>query len=138
MLQFTILGEPIPKQSARHSVNNGKIHSWQPPVVTNAVAHIRQQLIDQLPQDFIPYNNQPLSISITFYFIKPQSTRKNVNEKITKPDLDNLQKLVLDAMQGIVYHNDANIVKLYSYKTFGEKAKTTIFVENISEGDTLL
>jgi Holliday junction resolvase RusA-like endonuclease len=33
-----------------------------------------------------------------------------------KPDLDNLIKFVMDALQGVVYHDDDQVVKLVTYK----------------------
>ena len=55
-LHFRILGDPKPKQSARHSANSGVIRSWQPKEVVNATAHIKQQVIQQLPKDFEIYD----------------------------------------------------------------------------------
>lgn len=127
-LHFRILGDPKPKQSARHSANSGVIRSWQPKEVVNATAHIKQQVIQQLPKDFEIYDGVPLNVVITFTFVKPKSIKKNVVEKITKPDLDNLQKLLLDAMQGIVYTNDAHIIALQSYKIFGDTPLTFVSI----------
>lgn len=127
-LHFTILGDPKPKQSARHSANSGIVRSWQPKEVVNATAHIKQQIIQQLPKDFEIYDGVPLSVTITFTFIKPKSIKKNIIAKITKPDLDNLQKLLLDSMQGIVYTNDAHIIALTSYKDFGAAPQTFVSI----------
>ena len=136
-LNFEILGEPTPKQSARHAVNNGRITSWQPAKIKNQTAFIRDAITQQLPEDFIPFNGVPLFVKIHFLFVKPKSIRKGTTQKTTKPDVDNLMKLVLDAMQGIVYLNDANIVELTGVKEFSliDRPATLIFVAQLPEGD---
>lgn len=59
---------------------------------------------------------RPFSTSMFFYYAPPKSwTKKKLLElskkgtlpKATKPDLDNLEKAVLDAMNGVVYDDDA-------------------------------
>jgi Holliday junction resolvase RusA-like endonuclease len=47
-----------------------------------------------------------------------QKRPKNKTYPITGIDLDNAQKAVFDALQGIVYLNDAQIVEIYATKTF--------------------
>lgn len=37
-----------------------------------------------------------------------------------KPDLDNLAKAIKDALRGIVYHDDSQIVEAHLYKRYGE------------------
>ena len=58
----------------------------------------------------------PLMIKIRFGFPLPKSQyRKNPKPMMwhmKRPDLDNLYKGVIDAMEGIVYHRDSEIVKV--------------------------
>lgn len=135
-MTFILHGNPKPKQSARHGVVNGQIRSWQPRQVTQETENIRYSLIQQLPEGFIPFDNG-IEIEIQFFFEVPKGIsnkfRKVSNTgaamfKTTKPDLDNLQKLVLDAMQGVIFKNDALIYSLSSTKSFSETPGIRIVV----------
>ena len=78
-----------------------------------------------------------------FYFPYKKTLTKKEKEliktnlvypKTTKPDLDNLQKLVLDAMQGVVYTNDATIYNLSSIKMYGNIPRVSICILTENEG----
>ena len=45
-----------------------------------------------------------------------------------KPDLDNFEKIALDACNGIVYRDDAQVVSKTSCKRYGERPSLTITV----------
>jgi Holliday junction resolvase RusA-like endonuclease len=69
-----------------------------------------------------------IEISVTFYFAKPASASKNVIHKITRPDVDKCLRSILDALTGIVYLDDAQVVDSHSHKRFGlpERAEISI------------
>jgi len=60
----------------------------------------------------------PLTVALEFHRQRPTSAKKSVTEPITRPDLGNLSKGLLDALQGIVYRDDAQIVELRERKRF--------------------
>jgi len=76
----------------------------------------------------------PIAMTCTFYLRKPKSRiRKNSTPypyPDTKPDLDNLAKTVLDALNGVVYRDDAQICALTLRKryttTFGPMTEIKI------------
>jgi Holliday junction resolvase RusA-like endonuclease len=55
----------------------------------------------------------PLSMTIIFYFA---SKRKQAIVKTTKPDLDNLVKSTLDAMNGLTFKDDSQVCKMHVEK----------------------
>lgn len=62
----------------------------------------------------------PLSLNICIHWPTPQSIspvqRRRISERelpTKRPDLDNIVKLYLDAMQGLVFEDDSQIVGLY-------------------------
>ena len=63
----------------------------------------------------------PVSVTLTFYRRKPKSypTRK-ASWPITKPDIDKQARLVLDALTGIAFRDDAQVVRLIAEKCWGE------------------
>jgi Holliday junction resolvase RusA-like endonuclease len=63
-----------------------------------------------------PFNG-PVALSLTFYLRRPKSRRKE-NYVVTTPDVDNLEKAVLDGLNEVAYLDDKfvvvkNAVKLY-------------------------
>ena len=50
-----------------------------------------------------------------------------------KPDMDNIGKLVCDALNNIVFEDDVQIVRLNARKIYGEKARLLITVTPINQ-----
>lgn len=65
---------------------------------------------------------------------KHRALAQFVGWKATRPDLDNLSKQVLDALQGIAFADDAAVADLRARKRYGDEAKTVILIEPIVEG----
>ncbi len=49
-----------------------------------------------------------------------------------KRDVDNYHKILQDALEGVVYENDSQVIDLHITKMFGKEAKTTIKVQEIN------
>lgn len=66
----------------------------------------------------------------------PKSATKKVKEKMSsfvikptvKPDCDNILKLVADALNGIAYDDDKQIVRMTVTKVYGETPHTEIYI----------
>ncbi len=46
-----------------------------------------------------------------------------------KPDCDNIAKIILDALNGLAYDDDAQVVKLYVEKRYGAFDHVTVVLE---------
>lgn len=144
VITFNILGIPKPKQSARFSAfsSGGKtfVRSYQSSDVKQNERNIQLDIKRKLPKDFVPYDG-PLYINVTFIFPPLKSFKKKQREmiekgeviyKTTKPDLtDNLMKGLCDAMNGIVWIDDALIARVSSVKIYGKVPQTIIAVHKI-------
>lgn len=72
--------------------------------------------------------NEPMEVSITAYFAIPKSFSKKKREEALagtirptrKPDSDNIAKSILDALNGIAYSDDSQVVLLKVEKVYGE------------------
>lgn len=70
----------------------------------------------------------PLSVLITAVFSVPKSTSKKQKAEMLsgiifptkKPDLDNIAKIICDALNGFAYADDSHIVNLMINKEHGE------------------
>jgi Holliday junction resolvase RusA-like endonuclease len=50
---------------------------------------------------------------------------------VSKPDVDNFAKMVLDVCNGILWQDDAAVVRLSAFKRYGENPRTIIHVEAV-------
>ncbi|CXT32732.1 Phage protein [Staphylococcus aureus] len=78
-----------------------------------------------------------LKIELEFYFTPPKSWSKKKKTqaigqlKVTKPDIDNLMKTVLDACNNYLWKDDNQIAEITSSKRYGIEPKIIIRIEEI-------
>jgi Holliday junction resolvase RusA-like endonuclease len=64
-----------------------------------------------------PYEG-PLQIQIVVRIMKPKSKPKKVIYPTGIPDADNYAKLLLDALNGVVWRDDSQVVRLFVEKAY--------------------
>jgi len=74
--------------------------------------------------------NGPLHVVVEFYFSSPKKGKRIYH--VTKPDLDNCIKFILDVGNGIIWADDKQIVGLSAIKSYGDP-RTEIVVEVVGE-----
>lgn len=74
----------------------------------------------------------PLRVTVALSYTRPKSNKYAY--KITKPDVDNCVKSI-DSLNGIVWGDDAQIVEIQAYKTWGVQDSMTISVYPLDEKD---
>lgn len=95
----------------RITSDNAKLKPW------------RQQITDTVfvESGGIPYSGngkEAIALSLDFFFAKPPSAKKRTNVTV-RPDVDKLIRACLDAMTGIVYQDDAQVVDVTARKHYG-------------------
>ncbi len=93
---------------------------------------IKQFFVLKYPR-YVPIENR-VSISIEAYFKIPKNTSKKNTELMLennisptkKPDIDNVVKIVLDALNKMAFRDDNQITKIDVEKRYGEKEKLII------------
>ena len=68
----------------------------------------------------------PVSIVLEFYFQKPESVPKKRQHPSVKPDLSKLIRSTEDAMTGILYTDDAQIVSIVARKHYGTPERVEV------------
>jgi Holliday junction resolvase RusA-like endonuclease len=85
-----------------------------------------------------PPRTGPLALTMRVEYLIPPSWSKKRRDaakwKTTAPDADNLAKIVKDALNKIVYCDDAQIAYLVVQKVYSEFARSTICVTELCEG----
>ena len=124
MTHFEIPGDPQGKARAR----TVKGHSYTPQK-TVLYENLIKTCFLALDKKETFFNKEPVEMYITAFYSIPKSTTKKDRERIKrkelfptkKPDADNIAKVVCDALNGIAYHDDTQVVKLTIRKVYTEK-----------------
>lgn len=72
----------------------------------------------------------PIGLELVFTLTRPKSLPKRVIYHTRKPDVDNLAKAVKDAMKGVVYGDDSQVVSLSVAKGYGLKPGVYIYARS--------
>jgi Holliday junction resolvase RusA-like endonuclease len=125
-ISLTLFGIPMPKQSVR----SAKGHFWQPAKMVERTKDYIRQISEQLPADFKMFEHEVHITKMHFVYpplkafhkIKGRMDEIRAGEifyKNTRPDLpDNMKKLCLDSMTGLVYKDDGLIVSEDNVKKY--------------------
>lgn len=141
-LELTVPGAPVPQGSTRSFVarrtgrvvtvpDNPKMMPWRAAVGALAL---------QARPDGWPLR-APVTIDALYLFDRPAGhygARGTVlpsapTRKVTRPDVDKLDRAILDALTGVLYADDAQVVRLAGGKDFadGVGARLILRVETL-------
>lgn len=129
---FVIDGQPIPLMRPRTS--DGRFYDPQKKVKDEVAWIIRTQHTGELYQG-------PLKLSITFYMQLPRASlvKKKALDgtpHYTRPDTSNLIKFVEDALNGILYPDDAQIAIIEARKIYDFNPRTEFMLERADDAET--
>lgn len=137
-LKFVVEGESIGQGRPRFSARGGFVRAYDPKKSSegkSAVRLVAQEAIKTQGWAY-PSPDMPISVGIISYrkigtgrqrwFWKAASMGLVV--PLSKPDVDNVEKLILDAMTGVVYPDDKQVFCVTNSKTFSDNPRTEILV----------
>lgn len=126
-----IPGKPFGKQRPRFG--NGRTYTPKETVsFERTVAVLAQPLFAQ------PFSG-PVAIEIIATFEPPASWSRKRRESaigtphIQRPDFDNIQKAICDALNRIAYEDDGQIASAHCVKRWGERAGTTVIIRGLTD-----
>ena len=138
--------EPKAIQSVRFAVRGGFVRKFQPQRNVKYKGDIKMDALTQVPDDFEAFTG-PIKLEVIYMYAPTTSMSKkkkaylaegNVIMKPTRPDLqDNLSKGLCDALTGVLWKDDSQIVwvegfKVYSHKGPGIYIKVTPLEEQMN------
>lgn len=74
----------------------------------------------------------PAAISVVFYFTQPESIPKSRLYPVVKPDIDKLLRAVLDALTGVAFKDDAQVVQTRTAKRYSHRDFVEITVSEVA------
>lgn len=123
MITFFIPLEPVAKGRPRISPNG---HCYTPGTTRAYEGDIKDLLYAQR-KHFLEIFNKPLNIYLKFFISPPKKFVRHYPS--CRPDVDNFAKAVLDAMNGIVFKDDGQIITLTISKRYHSNPGTEVTIE---------
>lgn len=131
--EFEVIGEVIGKERPRVNMYTGSVYT---PGKTKDYEFLIQQYFKMKYPNYQTLEGR-VAIEIIAYLKIPKSTSKvkkqeMLDNKISptkKPDVDNIAKVILDAMNKFVFKDDNQVAKISVEKRYGEEEKIEVLVE---------
>ena len=123
-MDLIVYGQPVPKKRPRTTRQGGKTWTYTPEQSAEYARAVKllaknAAVLNRLTP--IPKGN-PVKLSIKFT-VKGKST--------STPDIVNLAAQIADAVEGIFYDNDSQVVELHCFKQHGAKPRVYIKAEAV-------
>lgn len=130
-VSFTIEGEPVGKGRPRH----GKYKTYTPAKtksVENNIAYLYKVNVGYYFEGYVK-----LKLDLYYSIAKSDSKKKKLmklNNELRpnkKPDIDNVVKLVADALNEVAYKDDTQIIELECRKFYSDIPRIEITIEDL-------
>ena len=132
MIRIEIPGKPFAKQRPRFSRKTGR--TYTPDATVSFERTVGQYAIEAGAEPI----KGPCRLVLTAIFMPPKSWSKKKTAEhlwrphIQRPDLDNIEKAVLDGLNRIAFADDSQVCLVEKQKMWGSEAKTIIEVHPIT------
>jgi Holliday junction resolvase RusA-like endonuclease len=135
MITYVVYGEPVGKGRPRFAKRGSFVSTYTPQKTKTYEDEIRMMARAAMGSNELL--DTPVTVAIYIRASIPTSfskqKRKDALEGILKPtkkpDIDNIAKCFLDAMNGIVYLDDKQVVNLHLTKVYAETPAVEIMVK---------
>lgn len=140
MFKFTIPGECVGKGRPRFTSVGGFTKSYTPAKTSNYENWVKACFCEKYPSGSFSLNSEtPLRVVFVAYFAVPSSVSNKKRADMLagkirptkKPDIDNIEKGILDALNGVAYHDDKQVVEVSKKKFYSENPRVVVLIKEI-------
>jgi Holliday junction resolvase RusA-like endonuclease len=141
VIEFEVRGEPVPAGRPRAGkTRKGRTVLYDPAKSRNFKQYVKLVASQHAPKALI---TGPIILEVDVFRPIPKSFSKKkasqAEEKrlrpTTKPDTSNYVKLVEDALNGVIYKDDSQIVSLIVKKFYSGTPRIRVLVDEIEIGE---
>lgn len=141
-VRFTVPGAPKGKARAK-TVRSKKGGTFSyTPEGTMLYENLIKCCYRQESNNIIFNDGRPLKVTIIAYYPIVKSTSKKKKQQMLedlmfptkKPDIDNIAKSILDALNKLAYRDDTQVVTLHMEKHYAEDPRVEVEIEEIKNG----
>lgn len=134
MISLYIPGEAVAKARPRMTRSG---HTYTPAKTKNYEAYIKSLFCQEYPH-FAPMEGE-IAAEISVYSLIPNSKSKKQKALMKsgyirpqkKPDCDNLAKGILDALNGLAYQDDRQVVDLGVHKYYSDQPRAEVIIREL-------
>ena len=133
--EFEIYDKAIGKARPRFDSRTGRVYI--PTTTKKFEEEVKWAFTSKYNIELEP-SEKPFKSKITAIFEPPKSISKKKMEELLlsevytkKPDSDNIAKIILDSLNGLVYKDDAQVCILLALKKYGTENKVIVELEEI-------
>lgn len=131
-VRFVVLGEPQGK--ARPGFNTHTGHAFTPEKTVNYETLVQWEYVRQCAYKFP--DDAMLDMRIKAYYAVPKSDSKKLRARklagqvrpTKKPDMDNVIKIIADALNTVAYRDDTQIVDCQCRKFYSEEPRVEVTI----------
>jgi Holliday junction resolvase RusA-like endonuclease len=135
VLYFTVAGPPVGKGRPRFTVAGGRARAFTPTATARYEALVKAEYLRQVGNLKLA-DKAPVGVNVEAWFKTPTSAakaRRAAMERgdirpVSKPDLDNIMKAICDALNGVAYADDSQIVSARIAKRYSSDPRVEVTV----------
>ncbi|MFW5436589.1 RusA family crossover junction endodeoxyribonuclease [Paenibacillus apiarius] len=138
MIQFTVYGEPVAQGRPRATKMGGFIRMYDPAKSRDYKDYVRLAAGENAPEALL---EGPLGMVLHVYRTIPKSFSKKKAaaaeageiRPTSKPDADNYLKGVKDALKGVIWRDDSQVVEVLVTKRYSARPRIEVKIKDLSQ-----
>jgi Holliday junction resolvase RusA-like endonuclease len=135
-IYFVVPGAPYGKGRPRASSRGGFVRLYTPAATVAYEGEIAR--LAEIARAEWPVMATPMSLRVIAHHPIPVSWSKKKQQAALagdvipgKPDLDNVAKAVLDALNGVIYEDDKQVIRLVAEKRYSFEPRVEVYVHEV-------
>jgi Holliday junction resolvase RusA-like endonuclease len=137
MIQFVVYGEPVAQGRPKFSTRGGFVKAYDPAKSRDYKYYVKLAASEHAPKALL---EGPLGMVLTVYRSTPKSFSKikaalaesGRLTPTTKPDIDNYLKGVKDALKGVIWKDDSQVVEVFARKRYSARPRIEVKIKQLS------
>ncbi|MGN7352380.1 MULTISPECIES: RusA family crossover junction endodeoxyribonuclease [unclassified Paenibacillus] len=140
MITFTVFGEPVAQGRPRASTQGGFVRMYDPEKSKDYKDYVRLAAAEHAPAALL---EGPIGMVLTVYRTIPKAISKSPKKAAlaeagqivptTKPDVDNYLKGVKDALKGVIWKDDSQVVEVFARKRYSARPRIEVKIKELSQ-----
>lgn len=135
MIKFIVNGKPQGKARPRFKRCGNYVSTYNPKSTSNYEKLVKLSAIEQCKDKLDKEYTGLVKMSIIAHFKPNKGISKKQHDlligqaHLKRPDLDNLIKIICDALNGIAYKDDNQVAIIIAEKVYSDEEKVEVIIE---------
>ena len=134
---FVVYGNPVGKGRPRATSRGGFVRMYTDAKTLGFESAVADEARIAM-REWQPFDT-PMQLQLSTYYPIPKSWSKKKRQMAmdgeihpqVKPDLDNVMKAVLDAMNGVVYVDDSQVINMVATKRYSSDPRVEVYLHEV-------